>query len=634
MLSSLGKPVHLFEKTTNSVARLVNRIGAGVLALMMFMIATDVCARYFFNASIIGGYEVVEFMMAVVVTFGFAYAVSNRDHIIIDLLSSKFPPRTKALINTATCVLIVGILFIITWRSLLHAKFVKSNGLVSESLLIPIYPFVYVVAFSFAIFCLMELFNLRKYIIESTTETRRWAWSGLLLGIFLTALSAGIPQLREITFQLTPFYLGILGIILLFVFTFSGMYLGATMCIIGFLGFIYIAGINPGLSVIGVTPYRSVTSYTFSVIPLFILMGTFCFHSGLSEDLYDMVNKFIGHFSGGLAMATVGACACFAAVSGSGMATVATMGKVALPEMRRYKYDLRLAAGSIAAGGSIGILIPPSTILVIYGILTQQSIGKLFLAGFIPGIIEALFYIAVIGIMCKRNPNLGPKGARVDLKEKTVALKSTWGVLALFVLVIGGIYFGIFTPTEAAGVGAFGALIFTILRRRLNWQRFASSLEETVTSTSTMFFILVGAMIFGSFLTITRLPFELTGLVADLAVNRYIILACVIVIYLFIGAFLDIFSIVVITIPIIAPIMEGLGFDLIWFGIIVVRLFEMGAITPPIGINVFVLKGVAKDVPFATIYKGIIPFFIADLLHVGLLIAFPGIVTFLPSLMK
>ena len=332
-------------------------------------------------------------------------------------------------------------------------------------------------------------------------------------------------------------------------------------------------------------------------------------------------------------MATVGACASFAAVSGSSVATTATMGMVALPEMKRYKYDPGLAAGSIAAGGSIGILIPPSIILVLYGVLTEQSIGKLFAAGFIPGILEALFYMVTIYILCTRNPHLGPKGAKANFRERMVSIKATWGVVALFLLVIGGIYLGVFTPTEAAGVGAFGAFLFALGRKRLNWQTFTASLKETSTTTAMVFLILIGATLLGYFLAVTRLPFELSSWVSGLEVNRYIILGMIILLYLFLGAIMSSLAMIVLTVPIIFPVIESLGFDPIWFGIIIVRVVEMGQITPPVGINVYVLKGVAKDLPLEVIFKGVFPFIIADICHVALLIAVPQIATFLPSLM-
>jgi tripartite ATP-independent transporter DctM subunit len=585
MVSSMNRSAPLAEKAIYTSSKTLHYVASVVLTMMMLLTAFDVIFRYFLNAPITGALELIEFMMAITLTFAFAWAVVQKDHISIDLLTARFSSKVNAFLKTTTNVFAVGLLVIITWQSLLRAHYVQVNGYVTQSLYIPEYPFVYAAAFGFGVFCLMMIFNVGEQIRDATGIDRQWAWFGLIIGILLILLFAGTPLFREMPYQLSPFSAGSLSIGILMIFIFSGMPLGVALGSIGFIGMIYLTGIKPGFSIMGTEPYRTLATYNFSVIPLFILMGAFCFHSGLSEDLYRTVHKFIGHLPGGLAMATVGACAGFAAVSGSGMATAATMGKVALPEMKKYKYDLRLAAGSIAAGGSIGILIPPSTILVIYGILTEQSIGKLFLAGFIPGILEALLYMLLIYFLCKAKPHLGPKGPKTCLKEKVVALKSTWGVLALFLIVIGGIYLGVFTPTEAAGVGAFGALLLMLIRGKFTKQNFISSLGQSVGTSGGMFFILVGAMIFGVFLARTRLPFELTTLVGGLDLNRYIILIMIIVLYLIIGAFLDIFSIVVITVPILAPIMEGLGFDLIWFGIIVVRLFEMGAITPPIGIK-------------------------------------------------
>lgn len=633
MNSPLDQSAPFPDKTIHRTAKILNYIAAALLSLMMLLTAADVCLRYFFNAPITGAFEITEFLMVVTMTFALAYAVVQKDHISIDLLTSRLSPKTNTVLKAAATVIAIGFLAIITWRTILHAGYTHQSGYVSQSLYIPNFPFVYAAAFGFGIFCLMMIVELRGQVGATKDAFRPWVWFGLFLGVFLALLFSGVPIVRELSFQLTPFQAGIVAIGLLMVFIFSGMPLGVALGVIGFLGMTYLSGIKPGLTIMGTEPYRTLASYNFSVIPLFILMGALCFHSGLSEDLYYTVHKFIGHLPGGLAMATVGACAGFAAVSGSGMATAATMGKVALPEMRKYKYDLRLAAGSIAAGGSIGILIPPSTILVIYGILTQQSIGKLFLAGFIPGVLEALLYMGVILVLCKNNPLMGPKGPKSTFKEKAAALRSTWGVVVLFILVIGGIYLGVFTPTEAAGVGAAGALLLMMIRKKFTKDSFISSLKQTAGTSGAMFFILVGAMIFGVFLARTRLPFELTSLVGNLELNRFLILVMIIILYLIIGAFLDIFSIVVITVPILAPIMEGLGFSLIWFGIIVVRLFEMGAITPPIGINVFILKSVAKDIPFSTIYKGIIPFFIMDLVHVTLLVLFPSLVMFLPNLM-
>ncbi|MBW2031575.1 MAG: TRAP transporter large permease [Deltaproteobacteria bacterium] len=433
---------------------------------------------------------------------------------------------------------------------------------------------------------------------------------------------------------MSPLTIGALGIVLLMIFLFMRMPIAVAMGVVGVMGMSVVVGVDAGLSVLKTAPFAAIAKYGFSVVPLFILMGNFCFHAGVSRDLYYTVNRWIGHFRGGLAMATVGACAGFAAVSGSSLATAATMGTVALPEMKKYKYSPELATGSISAGGTLGILIPPSVVLVIYGILTEQSIAALFLAGFIPGILEAIFYIIAISIVCRINPQAGPAGPKSSFSAKIISLKDTWPILTLFIIVIGGIYAGIFSPTEAAGIGAFFALIIAIVKRALDPRSFFASLEETMKSTAMIFTILIGAMVLGYFMTATRLPFELANVVSGLEVNRYIIFSLILIVYIILGCIMIPMAMVILTIPIVFPLVVAQGFDPIWFGIITVRIFEIAQITPPVGMNVFVISGVAGDVPMGTIYKGIIPFLIADICHLILLIAFPQIALFLPGLMS
>lgn len=431
-----------------------------------------------------------------------------------------------------------------------------------------------------------------------------------------------------------PLTIGYIGIAILFVLLFSGMPIGIVMAVIGFAGMVFLNGWPAGIGLLGTVPFRTWNSYDLSVVPLFILMGTLCFHAGIGEALYRNVHNWLGHLPGGLAMATVGACAWFASVSGSSLATAATMGTVALPEMKRYKYSDALATGCIAAGGTMGILIPPSVIMIVYGMLTEQSVGKLFLAGFIPGVLEAVFYMIVIYILCKLNPLTGPRGPQTSLKTKIVALKDTWGVLVLFVLVMGGIYMGVFTPTEAGGVGAFGAFIFALARRRLTWQAFRYSLSDTVKTTAMIFVLVLGAMVFGYFLTVTRLPNELANLISGLPVSRYVTMVAILITYIFLGCVIESMSMILLTIPIFFPVILSLGFNPIWFGIIIVRMVEIAQITPPVGINVYVIKGVARDVPMGTIFRGIIPFFIADICHVTLLVTVPQLSIWLPGMMK
>jgi C4-dicarboxylate transporter, DctM subunit len=427
--------------------------------------------------------------------------------------------------------------------------------------------------------------------------------------------------------------IGYIGVVVLVVLLFSGIHIGVVMGFIGFGGLIYLIGWSPSLSILQTGLFSAFADYDLTVIPLFILMGEFCFHGNISSDLYTSAHKFLGGLRGGLAMATIGACAAFAAVCGSGIATAATMTTVAMPEMRKYKYNDGLATGTLAAGGTIGILIPPSVIMVIYGMLTQQSIGTLFLAGFIPGILQAAMFIAVIGFLCWRKPELGPPGPHYPLKEKIKSLNNTWIVITLFLIVIGGIYFGIFSPTAGAGIGATGAFLFALARRKLKWPQFKDSLIETVKTSAMIFFIIFGAMILNKFLAVTQLPAHLAGFVAGLSISPYIIWFVIVVFYIFLGCIMDEIGMILLTVPILYPIVINLGFDPIWFGIMVVIICEMGMIVPPVGMNVFVIKGMIPEVPTYTIYRGILPFLYMDIIEVAILTAFPIIVLWLPQVL-
>ena len=434
--------------------------------------------------------------------------------------------------------------------------------------------------------------------------------------------------------EITPFMVGIIGLIILLILLFSRMPIGFVMALVGIAGFAYLKGMDSGFSILKIVPYRTWSSYDMSVVPLFVLMGTFSFYTGISRDLYDAAYKWLGHLPGGLGMATIGACSVFSAVSGSSIACAATFGKVTLPEMKRYNYDPALATGCVAAGGTLDIMIPPSVMMIVYAIITGQSIGKLFLAGFIPGALEALFYLATIYILCKRNPAIGPRGPATSFKTKLTSFKGIWMSLLLFVLVIGGLYFGVFTPTEAGGIGAFGAFIFGLAQRRLKWQGFKESLNDAGKTTAMIFTILLGAMIFNYFLAVTRLPNELASLIGGLTMNRYIILTGILLLYIVLGAIMDEMAMVLLTVPIFFPVIVALGFDPIWFGIIIIMMCVLGMIAPPVGMIVYVIAGIAPDIPMFTIYRGAIPFFIAAILLVVLLVAFPQIVLFLPSMMK
>jgi len=625
----------ILNRAASPLIRYFNIGGISIVILMMLMTVSDVVLRYFFNRPIVGAYELIEFTLVIVVFFAAAYTMAEDRHVSVDVLISRLPGRARYTLTCINTLMGLGIVFLFAWRSVLFALAQRFRGVTSPALHISVYPFVLLVALGAA---LLFLVLLAQYFesLGNALETGG-ARTGLILivgSLFALFIVTSPIWLHEVYSDLNPFMVGIIGILFMVLLLFSGMPVGFVMAIVGFMGMTYLNGFGSGVSLFGRVPYSTTANHAMSVLPLFILMGALCFHSGVSREIYYTVYRWLGNLPGGLAMATIGACAGFAAVSGSSVASTAAMGTVAMPEMRRYNYAPTLATGCIAAGSSIGILIPPSVMLVVYGILAEQSIGQLFLAGFIPGILEALFYMVTIYILCKRNPKLGPPGPTTTVKEKIFALKDTWAVLVLFILVIGGIYLGLFTPTEAAGIGAFGALLLALLRKKLKWSSFSSSLVETGQTTSMAFIILIGSVMLGYFLTVTRLPFGLADIVSNLDVNRYVILTIVIFIYVFLGAIMSAIAMIMITVPIFAPIINALGFDPIWFGIILVRVCEIGQITPPVGINVYVMKGIAKDVPLYTIFRGTLPFLLADVLHVLLLIAFPQISLFLPNLVS
>jgi len=428
--------------------------------------------------------------------------------------------------------------------------------------------------------------------------------------------------------------IGIIGLIVLVTLLFSKMPVGFVMAFLGFLGFSYVVSLNAGLSLLAKDVFETFSSYSLTVIPLFVFMGQIAFHSGISRRLYDSVYVFMGRYRGGLAIATIGACAGFSAISGSTNATAATMATVTLPEMRRYKYDMSLATGTVAAGGSLGILIPPSVIFIVYGIMTQQSIGKLFAAGILPGILLALLFMLTVYIRVQLNPGLAPPGPKTTLKEKAKSFTGFLEALIIFAFVMGGLFFGIFTPTEAAAVGAFLTLVLAILRRQLSWEGFVKSLIDTTRISCMVMVIVTGAVVFGHFMAITRIPFNLADWVSTLPLPNYAIMGIIILVYLFGGCFMDALAMIMLTVPIFYPVAITLGFHPIWFGVAIVLVTEMGVITPPVGVNVYVVHGIAKDIPIEVIFRGVAPFVLALLACIAILLTFPQIVLFLPGLMS
>ncbi|MGQ2999319.1 TRAP transporter large permease [Variovorax sp.] len=425
----------------------------------------------------------------------------------------------------------------------------------------------------------------------------------------------------------------LLDFVALFVLMLLRVPVGMAMGLVGVTGYSYLVGPGPALKLVGQTSMRTVTDYTFGVIPMFMLMGALVSVSGVSRELFRAANSMIGHLRGGLGVATVVACGGFAAICGSSVATAATFSSVAYPEMRRFGYPQSFATGVIAAGGTLGAMLPPSTVLAVYAILTQQDIGKLFMAGIVPGLLAMLMYVLTIVVIVRVKPGWLPRGEARAWSERAAELKNVWAPIVLFLFVIGGLYGGFFTPTEAGGVGASGAFILGVLRGRLDRAKIREALLSATRTAAAVFTVLIGALLFGYFLTITQSPQKLTEFLTGLGVGRYGVLALIMVMYLVLGCLMDAMAMIILTVPIIYPVIVHLGFDPIWFGIIIVMTVELGLIHPPVGMNVFVIKSVVKDVSFTTIFKGVLPFVATDILRLVILIAFPAIALWLPGRM-
>ena len=425
--------------------------------------------------------------------------------------------------------------------------------------------------------------------------------------------------------------IAVLGFVALFVLMLLRVPVGMAMGLVGVSGFAFLVNGDAALKIIGHTSMRTVTDYTFGVIPMFLLMGAFVSNSGMSRELFRAANSFVGHLRGGLGIATIAACAGFAAISGSSVATAATFATVAYPEMRRYNYPQSFATGVIAAGGTLGAMLPPSTVLAVYGIITEQDIGKLFIAGIIPGLLAASMDMLTVVVIGRVRPDFLPVAPRHSWKERLTGLRDVWAMLLLFVFVIGGLYGGLFTPTEAGGVGATGALIIGVIRGKLDGLQIRRSLLQAVRTAAAVLTVLIGALLFGYFLTVTQTPQKVTAFLTALGLGRYGVLALIMVMYIVLGCLMDSLAMIILTIPIIFPVIMQLGFDPIWFGVIIVMTVELGLIHPPVGMNVFVIKSVVQEVTFSTIFRGVLPFILTDLIRLVILIAFPILALWLPS---
>ncbi len=630
----LEKGHQFIMKIVTLPSKILNYIGSAVLFILVIMTTIDVTGRYLFSKPLPATYELTQFMFSITVFFGMAYFGIKKRHIRITLLVDKFPTTAQNIIDTTTGLLSLGICIVLSWQAVVQARVLQLDKLRSDIWHIPVFPFQLLVALALAVLALVLLADFLESL-ANVLKRGGMLWLWLLPGAVLVLLLVGMPiWLKSLPFTIKGPTFGGICVAIMFILLFLRMHIGFVLFFLAFLGMSYMINTTAGYKLLSMTPYNIGTTYMYSVMPLFIFMGLFASGSGIARSLYETSYKWLGHRRGGLAMATVGACAGFAAICGDSMATAVTMGSVSLPEMKKYNYHDGLATGCVAAGGSVGILIPPSAAFIIYGLITDQSIGKLFMAGILPGILLTSIFIITISILCRRNPALGPSGPAVSLIEKVKSLKGTWAPLLLFLFVMGGIYKGVFTPTEAGALGSFGVLVITLITKKFRWTNLHKALNESLGITGMIFLMFIGAIAFTRFFSVTRLPTMLAEFIAGLELPRIVIMICILILYIILGCVMNVLPVLILTLPVIFPTVMVLGYDPIWFGVIMVLIVQIGVITPPIGMNVFAISGVAKGIPLATIFRGIMPFWIAMMVAIAILIAFPQIALFLPNILK
>jgi tripartite ATP-independent transporter DctM subunit len=619
------------EKFVHPSSRFLNYVACAALCIMPIPVFIDVVLRFTVSRTIPGGIEIQEYLLLILVFFGLAGAEwEGGGHIQIDLVLGKLSERGRNAVETFVYTLSLLILLLMSSQFVTQGIKRLYNNELSKTLEVPLWIFWMLAALGalmLALVFLLRMLNTLKRSVEK--DWRRWS----VLGLTMACLLIFGPMIGLRPSGLRGATNGILGMLFLFAILFLGVPIGFGMALTGFLGMIVInKALPPSLAMLGIGPYDTAASYMLTVVPLFILMGELAYHSGISNELFETANKWFGRQRGGIAMSAVAGCAGFAAVCGDSLATAVTMGTIAIPEMQKKKYDMSLATGALAAGGTLGIMIPPSVGFIFYAIVTEESIGKLFVAGIVPGIVLAALFIAYIAIISRIRPHLAPQGEPATFKEKLLSLRGVIGMLTLFIVILGGILSGIFNAIEGGAVGAVGAFIYAAAKRRVTLSMLLASLKSTLNVTCKLIMILMGVSVLGYFLAATRLPFFLADFISGLDVNRYIIFACVIIFFLILGCLLNVIPMILLVLPTIFPTVVALGFDPIWFGVVTVLMMEAGQITPPIGVNVFAISA-ASGVPMYTVFRGIVPFFICMLILLVLLTLFPLMALYLPSVL-
>jgi tripartite ATP-independent transporter DctM subunit len=630
----LNKTVNILDKV-GVFASWTNVIGVTALFIMVAVTFVDVIMRYVFNAPFKGVTEVTEVIMICAIFLAVAHTQNTKSQISVDLVSSKLAPKPRTVLEFITTLLSTGMFGIISWRTLDQTiYFIQDHRVHDKYLGIPNGPFAAVVFLGCAMITALlirDVLSLTNEAIKLGVNRRQWL---IMLGIPALVVVLAVfwmqPKLILLNLPLT----GLIGIVFSFVFFFSGMPIAIVLVMTGFLFIGHIRGLMPALDTIGTEFYRNAGNYNWSVLPFFVIMGYFALHGGLGTDLYNAANKWFGHLRGGLSIATIGAGTAFAAVVGDPLASVATIGATALPQMRKYKYDDTLTAGCILGGATLGPIIPPSTPFVLYGLLAGVSIGDLLVSGIIPGLTMSLCFITIIYFWCRLRPNAGPPGEKSNWKERFISLKAGGPVLVLFLLVIGGIYSGIFTPTEGGAVGAVTCLLIGLIMRRYTWKVLKETLLEGGKVISMIFLVLIGAVMFTRFLAWCNVSGTVSNFITNAGMHPMTFVIFSVILLIILGFVIDIMPLMLIGVPILHPIAVSLGINPIWYACLFVLATNLGDITPPIGVTMFTLKAIAKDLPIGKIFKGAWPFVAGTVFVLILILLIPAMATWLPHMLR
>lgn len=610
------------------------KFAAILIVIMGGLIAVDIFYRQVLGKPIPQVFEIERMLLSMVVFLGFAHTQTQKGHIRVDILSTTFSSKTALVVDSVVSLVGGFVFLIIGWEQVIKATNAYNLKEVFSVSQVPVFPFLILAAAG----CVLMLFVLLVEFIQALAKIFNDLHSPMLWLLFIvmvTAVLIFLPLIMKFfSVKISLLTAGALGVAFLMSLLVLSLNIGVAMGYVGLMGVWYLKNFTAATMAVNMTIFDAATDYVLIVMPFFVGMGFLCFASGLSNDLFSSALKLFGRFKGGLAIATIFGSAGFAAICGDSMATAATMGSVALPEMREKGYDKGLATGSLAAGGTLGILIPPSVGFIVYGIVTEQSIGKLFFAGIIPGVLLAVLFCLIVWFRCKMNPKLGPAGAQTSAMEKIVAVIKIWPILILFLLVMGGLWFGFFTAPEAGGIGLIGTLVIGLVLKRYSFRSLFDALLQSVRVTSMIFAIYFGVLILGHFITASELPLRLANQIQGLGFNRYIIFVIILFIYLILGCLMNIIPMIMLTLPVIYPTIIGLDFNPIWFGVIMVIMMEMGQITPPMGLNVFVIYGIAYNIRMTDIFRGVLPFLIAQLILIIILTLFPDIALYLPNLLN